>query len=77
VARIVRFQELPNEHRPRFSTEVECGYKVATVNGKKMLHLETYGSAEREIPGKVSQSIQLDEGAARELAKLIRLVFPD
>ena len=41
-----------------------------------MLQLETYGSDDRAIPGKVSQVIQLDEAGARELKRIIERAFP-
>src|SRR4051812_19560559 len=59
------------EHRPdagmNYRSEVRCGYSVGHVGQTKILHLETYGSASRAIPGKVSQSVELDEEAARAL----------
>jgi hypothetical protein len=67
------------EHRPgagvSFRSEVDCGYSIGEVNGRKILHLETYGSSTRAIPGKVSQSVELDEDTARELAAIIRSAF--
>ena len=42
-----------------------------------LLHLETYGSSSRAIPGKVSQSLQLDRDGARQLRDLIDQAFPD
>jgi len=55
---------------------IVCGYAATAVNGRRILQLETYGSADRKIPGKVSQSIQLDEAAARKLKRIIELSFP-
>lgn len=67
-------------HRPGatvgFRTEVECGYATGTVKGRQVLHLETYGSSSRAIPGKVSQSLELDEQGARELIQILRDAFP-
>jgi hypothetical protein len=40
------------------------------------LQLDTLGSRDREIPGKVSQSIQLDEEGARQLLEFIVRAFP-
>jgi hypothetical protein len=57
-------------------SEVDCGWNVGTVNGREILHLETYGSADRAIPGKVSQSIEFDEDAAAELIAIIHQAFP-
>ena len=43
--------------------------------GKKFLQLDTYGSSDRENPGKVSQSLQFSEKAISELKKLIEREF--
>jgi hypothetical protein len=40
------------------------------------LQLDTYGSQQRVIPGKVSQTIQLDVQSARELKRLLERTFP-
>ena len=69
------FQHRPDSH-PNFRTEVECGWNTAQVDGRTLLRLETYGSADREIPGKRSQSFELDEPAAGELVKILRNAFP-
>ena len=57
--------------------EVECGWRVFTVNGRTVLQLDTYGRPGREIPGKVSQSIQIDRQSAKELMELLRRTFGD
>lgn len=54
---------------------MECGYVVGQTDDRTILHLETYGSSSRAIPGKVSQSIELDE-AASELMTVLRRAFP-
>jgi hypothetical protein len=45
-------------------------------DGGCLLQLDTYGSDERQIPGKVSQSLQFDEHAAQELFSILRRAFP-
>lgn len=72
---ITRFLRRPDS-QPNFRTEVECGWNFAMTDGRTLLRLETYGSAEREVPGKRSQSFELDENAARELVAIIRTAFP-
>jgi hypothetical protein len=68
------------EHRPiqgvRVHEGVTCGYRWFDVGKRRILQLDTYGSPDRAIPGKVSQSLQLDEQAARELRLLIERAFP-
>ena len=52
-------------------TQVECRYLVAESDGKKVLQLNTYGSADRDIPDKLSQTLQFDEQAAAALFALL------
>lgn len=56
-------------------TQVVCKYMVSETNGKKVLQLNTYGSDSREIPGKLSQTLQFDEAAAKQLAAIIAREF--
>ena len=67
-------------HRPEagvgYRTEVDCGYSIGEARGRTILHLETYGSSTRQIPGKVSQSLELDEHAASTLLVILRRAFP-
>jgi hypothetical protein len=60
----------------RVHGSVECGYRIFENEGRRYLQLDTYGSTDRAIPGKTSQTIQLDESAATELTRIIRAVFP-
>jgi hypothetical protein len=57
-------------------SEVECGFTIGHRGDARILHLETYGSGSRQIPGKVSQSLELDEKGARELIRIMRRAFP-
>ncbi len=60
-------------HKP-----VRCGYcSFIGKDQRRYLLLETYGSEDREIPDKVSQSLQLDEAGARELIAIIKQEFPN
>lgn len=75
MALIAEFQHVVSDrismHKP-----VLCGWRSFTVEGKVVLQLDTYGSDERQIPNKVSQSIQLDRQGAATLLQLIRDTFP-
>lgn len=57
--------------------EVDCGWRIFTSEGQTYLQMDTYGSAERELTGKVSQSVQIDGRAAAELLDILRLAFPE
>jgi hypothetical protein len=54
---------------------VECGYTIFEDGGTRYLQLDTYGSQERQIPGKTSQSIQLNAESAAQLKTLIEKTF--
>lgn len=45
----------------------ECGNSRVEIDGTPYLLLESYGAADRAIPGKVSQSLHLDRTRAAEL----------
>ena len=55
---------------------VECGYSTFSAGGETYLQLDTYGSPERSIPGKISQSIQLDRDSAAKLKQILARTFP-
>jgi hypothetical protein len=51
--------------------DVECTYSIVVdAHGDRWLQLDTYGSKERKMPGKKSQSIRLAPEAIKQL-KLI------
>ncbi len=57
-------------HKP-----VEATYTVFDEGGKKYFQIDTYGSPERKIPDKISQSIQIDEDMARFLIEELQKTF--
>lgn len=44
--------------------KVVTTYSVFKVDEKKYVQFDTYGKSSREIPGKISQSIQIDKESA-------------
>lgn len=76
MALINEFQEVEGATQRRHGP-VTCGYRTFVVEGEVLLQLDTYGSAERQIPDKISQSIQLNVEGARELMSLLVEVFPE
>ncbi|MBI1365043.1 MAG: methionyl-tRNA formyltransferase [Alphaproteobacteria bacterium] len=44
--------------------EIEATYTPFHTDGKTFLQIDTYGTKERENPGKKSQSLQLDKTGA-------------
>jgi hypothetical protein len=55
--------------------EVEATYSVFAWDDRTLLQIDTYGRADREIPGKKSQTIQIDEAAAHELFDILKTHF--
>jgi hypothetical protein len=53
-----------------------CGYCRIELDGVEYLLIESYGAADRENPGKVSQSLHLDRVRAAELKRLLEQHFP-
>lgn len=77
MALVSTFRPIGSETRRHVHrSEAECGWTIFADNGRTYLQLETYGSNSRVFPGKVSQTIQLDEAGARQLRDLISAAFP-
>jgi hypothetical protein len=58
-------------------TETQCTYAlVKDKDGTKYLQIDTYGSSERKIEGKKSQSIRFAPEAVSELRLIIGRHFP-
>lgn len=76
MAKIVEFTDKGETTQVNPHTEVECGYSIARTVGGSFLVLETYGSKDRAIPGKPSQSLLLDEDGAAHLVEIIGRAFP-
>jgi len=59
-------------------TETECTYSIVqTKDGTRFLQVDTYGSSERKIAGKKSQSVRFAPEAVRQLVDIINAHFPD
>ena len=50
-------------------------YSVFEIDGQKYFQIDTYGKSDREIPGKISQTIQLDKECAKFLVEKLRKEF--
>lgn len=54
---------------------IEATYTPFEADGEKYLQIDTYGSEARDIPGKKSQSVQLNKQSAVELVAILRREF--
>jgi len=61
--------------RSAHPTHIPCKYIVGEFDGKRVLQLNTYGSSSREIPDKLSQTLQFDEAAALQLFRMLKSEF--
>jgi len=73
IVRHLEEQQLAKENE---HTETECTYSIVRDrNGATYLQVDTYGSAERKIAGKKSQSIRFAPEAIRELREILSRHF--
>ncbi len=74
VALIKKFETLeiakPTVHEP-----VEAALGTFHHAGDQFVQINTYGRSDRKIPGKTSQSIQLDRNAALKLVETLKTHF--
>ena len=56
-------------------TRLVAKYIVAERDGKRVLQLNSYGSDERHVPGKLSQTLQFTEESAQQLYRILRAEF--
>lgn len=55
--------------------KVAATYSVFEIHGEKYFQIDSYGNSDREMPGKISQSFQLDKKTAEYLVNLITKEF--
>ena len=55
--------------------KVYTTYTCFEQYGDKYVQIDTYGKSDRDMPGKVSQSIQIDKNTARFLIDLFTKEF--
>lgn len=76
MALITAFQRKSQSNGQLQRTQVVGHYKVFSHDGQsKVLQIDTLGSESREIPGKVSQTIQLSEDSAKALWTILGREF--
>jgi len=76
MALVGKFVEQLRDSGRVHPTRTDCRYSVYRADGRTLLQLDTYGSTSREMPEKLSQTLQIDEAGARRLVEIIRATFP-
>lgn len=61
--------------RNSIHAKVHTTYTVFEVDGEKYFQLDTYGKSEREMPEKISQTIQFDRKSAKFIVELLKKEF--
>ena len=73
---VVRRLEPNALERATRHSEVNCTYSIVSdPQGHRYFQVDTYGSNERQIPGKKSQSIRFSQEAIEQLKELLNKHF--
>ena len=64
-----------NKDRNTVHEKVYTTYSTFNSCGRHYVQIDTYGRSDREQPGKISQSIQLDKETASYLVDLLKREF--
>ena len=72
---LVRSFEQKEMSRNSLHKEISATYSVFGDGDIKVLQIDTYGSEDRQIPGKKSQSLQLDRQGAESLYLILKREF--
>jgi hypothetical protein len=73
MARITSFESITKDRVSRHS-DVECGFAFVSYEGEPAVLLETYGSSDRAMPGKTSQSLLIDRVSAGRLIAILQKI---
>jgi hypothetical protein len=74
MALVSRFEE-GRLQRFTLHDEISATYYLHELDGRKLFQMNTMGRDTRDVPGKVSQSIQLDKAGAQELIAILSRHF--
>lgn len=76
MARIVSFEPHTLKRPQTHKTHVPCFWSIVDPgDGTRLLQLDTRGSSKREMPGKLSQTVQLDRKSAEQLFAILKREF--
>ena len=63
------------KERNSIQEKINASYSAFDINGKRYFQIDTYGSFDRQISGKVSQTIQFDKDVAFKIIELLKSEF--
>ncbi len=74
---ITDFEKMLSSGTARSRTTSSCGYRLVDLaDGTPVVQLETYGSAERKLTAKASQSLEINREMAGDLIRILHEAFP-
>ena len=77
MAVVSGFERVPRDRLGVHPTSTQCEWIDFESHGQRFLQLSTGGSIQRQHPGKVSQTLQLNAAAARRLHEILETAFPE
>jgi hypothetical protein len=72
---LIRRFEKKRMDRNSLHEEIEATYTVFERDGRKLIQVDSYGRDDRAIPGKKSQTFQLDREGAEALFQILKTEF--
>ena len=69
MATVRKFEWAPGSSGRKHS-EVDATVSLVEIDGEQFIQIDTFGSSDREMPGKLSQTLRLSKSAHRELADM-------
>ncbi|MGD9980657.1 MAG: methionyl-tRNA formyltransferase [Hyphomonadaceae bacterium] len=72
---LIKAFERKDLERNKVHDPIEASFTSFTDGDRKFVQIDTHGRPTREMPGKKSQTIQLDEAGARALVDILQREF--
>lgn len=72
---LIRSLTRKDRDRASLHDEIEATYSTFKRDGRTLLQIDTYGRSTRQVPGKQSQTIQLDREGAEALYSILKREF--
>jgi hypothetical protein len=72
---LIRHFDRKHMERNSIHDGISASYTVFERDGRRFIQIDSYGRDEREIPGKKSQTIQLDRDGAQQPYRILQNEF--
>lgn len=61
--------------RSHIHEPADATFSIIYEGDRKLFQIDTYGSADRKVKGKASQSIQMDKEVAQKIVEILKTEF--